>query len=42
MCHGNNGDGKGERAIDDKFSLRNFSDTATLRNKRDREPFYMI
>jgi hypothetical protein len=42
MCHGNNGDGKGEIATDEKLSLSDFSATATLRNNRDGEPFDMI
>ncbi len=42
MCHGNNGDGKGEVAIAEKLTLSNFSDSATLRNKTDGELFYVI
>ena len=42
MCHGNNGDGKGDVAIDEKLTLSDFSDPATLRNKSDGELFYII
>jgi len=42
MCHGNNGDGKGDVAIDEKLKLTDFSDPATLKNKTDGELFYII
>jgi mono/diheme cytochrome c family protein len=42
MCHGNNGDGKGDVAIDEKLTLADFGDPATLRNKTDGELFYII
>ena len=42
MCHGNNGDGKGEVAIEEKLTPGDFSDLATLKNKTDGELFYMI
>ena len=42
MCHGDNGNGKGEVAIAEKLTLTDFSDPATLRNKTDGELFYII
>ncbi len=42
MCHGNNGDGKGDVAIAEKLTLTDFSDPATLKNKTDGELFYII
>jgi mono/diheme cytochrome c family protein len=42
MCHGNNGDGKGDVAIDEKLAVGDFSDPATLANKTDGELFYII
>ncbi len=42
MCHGNNGDGKGDVAIDEKLKLGDFSDPATLKGKTDGELFYII
>jgi mono/diheme cytochrome c family protein len=42
MCHGNNGDGKGEVATSEKMKLGDFSDPATLRGKTDGELFYII
>ena len=42
MCHGNNGDGKGEVAIDEKLKLGDLSDPATLKGKTDGELFYII
>jgi mono/diheme cytochrome c family protein len=42
MCHGNNGDGKGDVAIDEKLKLADLSDPATLKNKTDGELFYII
>jgi mono/diheme cytochrome c family protein len=42
MCHGNNGDGKGEVAVSEKFKLGDFSDPATLKGKTDGELFYII
>jgi hypothetical protein len=41
-CHGNNGDGKGEVAIDENVTLSDFNDKATLKNKTDGELFYMV
>jgi len=42
MCHGKNGDGKGEIAIDMKLKLVDFTDPATLKNRTDGEIFYII
>ena len=42
MCHGNNGDGKGEVAVDEKLKFGDFSDPATLKNRTDGELFYII
>lgn len=42
MCHGDNGNGKGDVAVDEKLVLGDFSDPATLKNKTDGELFYMI
>jgi mono/diheme cytochrome c family protein len=42
MCHGDNGNGKGEVATDEKLTLADFSNPATLQNKTDGELFYII
>lgn len=42
MCHGENGDGKGEVAVSEKFKLGDFRDPATLGGKTDGELFYVI
>jgi mono/diheme cytochrome c family protein len=42
FCHGGNGDGKGEVAISEKMSLKNWSDPAALKDKTDGELFYII
>jgi mono/diheme cytochrome c family protein len=42
MCHGKNGDGKGELAADTKSKVTDFTDPATLKNVRDGELFYII
>ena len=42
MCHGANGNGKGEVAVDEKMTLGDFSDPATLKDKTDGELFYII
>ena len=42
MCHGANGDGKGEVAVEEKLKLADFSDPATLKGKTDGELFYII
>lgn len=42
MCHGNNGNGKGETARDMKLNLADFTDPATLKDRTDGELFYII
>ena len=42
MCHGNNGDGKGEVAIDEKLKIGDFSNKEILKNKTDGDLFYII
>src|SRR5579859_4405583 len=40
MCHGKNGDGKGETAKDMKLAIADFTDPATLKDRTDGEIFY--
>jgi len=42
MCHGKDGDGKGETAIEMKLKLVDFTDPATLKDRTDGEVFYII
>jgi mono/diheme cytochrome c family protein len=42
MCHGANGNGKGELAVQLKMDLRDWSDPAALQTKTDGELFYII
>lgn len=42
MCHGANGDGKGEVAIDEKLMLKDYRDPAALQGMTDGELFYII
>jgi mono/diheme cytochrome c family protein len=42
MCHGANGDGKGDVAIDEKLKLKNYRDSAALQGMTDGELFYII
>jgi mono/diheme cytochrome c family protein len=42
MCHGKNGDGKGETASEMKLKIANFTDPATLKDRTDGEIFYII
>ena len=42
MCHGQDGNGKGEIAIDMKLKLVDFTDPATLKDRTDGEIFYII
>jgi mono/diheme cytochrome c family protein len=42
MCHGKDGDGKGETAKDMKLTLADFTDSATLKDRTDGEIFYII
>lgn len=42
MCHGADGNGKGETAKDMKLTLVDFTDPATLKDRTDGEVFYII
>jgi len=42
MCHGANGDGKGDVAIDEKLKIGDFRAPATLQDKTDGELFYIL
>ncbi len=42
MCHGNNGDGKGDTAREMKLQMSDFTDPATLKGRTDGELFYII
>jgi mono/diheme cytochrome c family protein len=42
MCHGKDGDGKGETAADMKLKLADFTDPVTLKDRTDGEIFYII
>jgi mono/diheme cytochrome c family protein len=42
MCHGKDGDGKGETAQDMKLAIADFTDPATLKDRTDGEIFYII
>jgi len=42
MCHGANGDGKGETAHDMKLAIADFTDPNTLKDRTDGELFYII
>ncbi len=42
MCHGDNGNGKGEVAVSEKFKIGDFTDPATLKGRTDGELFYII
>lgn len=42
MCHGKDGDGKGETARDMKLTIADFTDPATLKDRTDGELFYVI
>jgi len=42
MCHGKDGDGKGETAADMKLKIVDFTDPATLKDRTDGEIFYII
>lgn len=42
MCHGKDGDGKGETAKDMKLSIADFTNPATLKDRTDGEIFYLI
>jgi mono/diheme cytochrome c family protein len=44
MCHGDNGDGKGDPGIisDMKLTMMDFTNPGTLKNRTDGELFYII
>jgi mono/diheme cytochrome c family protein len=42
MCHGENGDGKGDVAADQKLPMRDYRDPASLKGMSDGEIFYII
>jgi mono/diheme cytochrome c family protein len=42
MCHGNDGDGKGDLATDMKLKLLDYTDPAALKGMTDGELFYII
>jgi mono/diheme cytochrome c family protein len=42
MCHGKDGDGKGDLAADMKLQLPDYRDPAALKDKTDGELFYAI
>ena len=42
MCHGELGDGKGEVAVDEKYTLPDFTDPNALKDKTDGELFYSL
>jgi mono/diheme cytochrome c family protein len=42
MCHGENGNGKGDVVADLKLSLKDFTDPAALKDMTDGEIFYII
>lgn len=42
MCHGANGDGKGDLAVDMKLKMPDYRDPAALKDKTDGQLFYII
>ena len=42
MCHGVDGDGKGDLAVDMKLKMIDYRDPATLKSVTDGEMFYVI
>jgi len=42
MCHGANGNGKGDLAADMKLTLKDYRDAASLKDITDGEMFYII
>jgi mono/diheme cytochrome c family protein len=42
MCHGENGDGQGEVAKDEKLKLKDYREPAALQGMTDGELFYVI
>ena len=42
MCHGDNGDGRGEVAMDEKLKLKDYRDPASLLGMSDEQLFNII
>ena len=42
MCHGKDGDGRGDVAADLKLKMRDYTDPATLKDRTDGELFHII
>ncbi|MGO9641013.1 MAG: c-type cytochrome [Candidatus Acidiferrales bacterium] len=42
MCHGKDGDGKGELAVSMKLAIADFTNPAALKDRTDGEIFYII
>ncbi len=42
MCHGDNGDGKGDVAAEQKLQMRDYRNPASLKTMSDGEMFYII
>ncbi len=42
MCHGDKGDGKGDLAVEQKLTTKNFTDPAALKAMTDGQIFYVI
>lgn len=42
MCHGKDGNGKGETAQDMKLTIADFTDPGTLKDRTDGELYYII
>ncbi len=42
MCHGDNGNGKGDVATSEKMEIGDWTDPVTLKDKTDGELFYVI
>ena len=42
MCHGANGNGKGDFAVESKLAMKDWTDPAVLKGKTDGELFYII
>jgi len=42
ICHGDNGDGKGEIAVSTKLEIGDFRNPVTLKDKTDGDLFYII
>ncbi len=42
MCHGKDGNGKGETAVDMKLQIADFTNPTTLKDRTDGEIFYII